>query len=301
MRVIAFKQKGQRRLGVEVEDGVIDMSVAAPDLPNDLGEILKANKLGKLQSAAKKAKKKAHVKKPAKLLPPIETPGKIICVGLNYVDHASESPYDKPDYPVLFLRVNTTLVGQNDAMIRPRASEQYDYEGEMVAVIGKKARHVPKSRALDAVAGYSVFNDGSVRDYQFKSPQWTSGKNFDASGGFGPVFVTADELPKGGRGLQLQTRLNGKVVQDANTRDLIFPVDELVAVASEVMTLEPGDIIVTGTPSGVGAFRKPPLWMKDGDVCEVEVEKIGVLRNPIKDEKAPKPRKTAAKKAAKRK
>jgi acylpyruvate hydrolase len=299
MRVVAFKQKGQRRLGVEVEDGLIDMSVAAPDLPNDLGEIIKANKLGKLQAAAKKAKKKAHVKMPSKLLPPIEAPGKIICVGLNYIDHAAEGGFEKPGYPVLFLRVNTTLIGQGDAMIRPRCSEQYDYEGEMVAVIGKKAKHVAKSRALDYIVGYSVFNDGSVRDYQFKSPQWTSGKNFDASGAFGPAFVTADELPKGGRGLALTTRLNGEVVQEANTRDLIFPVDELVAVASEVMTLEPGDIIVTGTPSGVGAFRKPPLWMKDGDVCEVEVEKIGVLRNPIKDEKAPKraaPKKAAAKK-----
>ncbi len=299
MRVVAFKQKGQRRLGVEVEDGLIDMSVAAPDLPNDLGEIIKANKLGKLQAAAKKAKKKAHVKMPSKLLPPIGAPGKIICVGLNYIDHAAEGGFEKPSYPVLFLRVNTTLIGQGEAMIRPRCSEQYDYEGEMVAVIGKKAKHVAKSRALDYIAGYSVFNDGSVRDYQFKSPQWTSGKNFDASGAFGPAFVTADELPKGGRGLALTTRLNGEVVQEANTRDLIFPVDELVAVASEVMTLEPGDIIVTGTPSGVGAFRKPPLWMKDGDVCEVEVEKIGVLRNPIKDEKAPKrpaPKKAAAKK-----
>lgn len=296
MRIVAFKQKGQRRLGVETEDGVIDMSVAAPDLPNDLAEVIRTKKLGKLQAAAKKAKKKALVKRPAKLLPPIEAPGKIICVGLNYASHAEESSFDKPDYPVLFLRVNTSLLGHGEAMIRPRCSEQYDYEGEMVAVVGKKARHVPKSRALDYIVGYSVFNDGSVRDYQFKSPQWTSGKNFDASGAFGPAFVTADEVPKGGRGLTLQTRLNGEVVQEANTRDLIFSVEELVAVASEVMTLEPGDIIVTGTPAGVGAFRKPPLWMKDGDVCEVEVEKIGVLRNPIKDEKAPK--KEASKKKA---
>ena len=130
-----------------------------------------------------------------------------------------------------------------------------------------------------------MFNDGSVRDFQFKSPQWTSGKNFDGSGPFGPDFVTADELPAGAKGLKLETRLNGQTVQSANTSDLIFPVDELVAVASEAMTLEPGDIIVTGTPAGVGAFRKPPLWMKDGDVCEVEVEKIGVLKNPVKAEK----------------
>ena len=171
-----------------------------------------------------------------------------------------------------------------EPLIAPKCSEQFDYEGEMVAIVGKGGRHIARDKALEHVAGYSVFNEGSVRDYQFKSPQWTSGKNFDGSGGFGPDFVTADELPPGGKGLKIVTRLNGETVQEANTDDMLFPVDEIIAVASEVMTLEAGDVLVLGTPAGVGAFRKPPLWMKDGDVCEVEVEKICCLSNPVKAE-----------------
>jgi acylpyruvate hydrolase len=142
-------------------------------------------------------------------------------------------------------------------------------------------KHITREKALEHVAGYSVFNEGSVRNYQFKSPQWTSGKNFDGSGGFGPDFVTSDELPPGGRGLKLRTRLNGQTVQEANTSDMLFTVEDIIAVASKVMTLEPGDVLVLGTPAGVGAFRTPPLWMKDGDVCEVEVEGICVLSNPV--------------------
>jgi 2-keto-4-pentenoate hydratase/2-oxohepta-3-ene-1,7-dioic acid hydratase in catechol pathway len=181
--------------------------------------------------------------------------------------------------------VATTLVGHNQPLIRPKLSGDFDYEGEMVVVVGRRGRHIPKKKALGYVAGYSIFNEGSIRDYQFKTPQWTVGKNFDGTGGFGPDFVTADELPKGAKGLRIQTRLNGQVVQDANTNDMIFDVADLVSIASESMTLEPGDVIVSGTPSGVGAFRKPPLWMKAGDVCEVEIEGIGTLSNPIKNEK----------------
>jgi 2-keto-4-pentenoate hydratase/2-oxohepta-3-ene-1,7-dioic acid hydratase in catechol pathway len=213
-------------------------------------------------------------------------PQKIICVGLNYVDHAAESPYkNAPTYPVLFNRFNTTLIGHNAPMIRPKVSEQFDYEGELVAVIGKRGRYIPKEKALGFVAGYSVFNDGSIRDYQFKSTQWLMGKNFDATGPLGPDFVTADELPAGAIGLQLKTRLNGQVMQNANTRDMIFDIATLVSTASDAMTLEPGDLIVSGTPAGVGFARKPPVWMKDGDVCEVEIEGVGTLSNPIKDEK----------------
>jgi 2-keto-4-pentenoate hydratase/2-oxohepta-3-ene-1,7-dioic acid hydratase in catechol pathway len=217
-------------------------------------------------------------------VPPVPQPGKIICVGLNYADHAAESPYDKPTYPVYFLRVASSLIGHNQPIIRPRVSEQLDFEGEVVAVIGKSGRAISMERALDHVVAYSLFNDGSLRDYQFKGPQWTLGKNFDGTGAFGPFLVSADELPKGGTGLNIRTTLNGQVVQDANTRDLLFPVAELIAKVSEAMTLEAGDIIITGTPSGVGFARKPPLFMKHGDVCAVEVEGIGVLRNPIRDE-----------------
>ena len=219
-------------------------------------------------------------------LAPVQNPGKIICVGLNYADHAAESPYAKPDYPVYFLRVNTSIVPHGGALVRPRVSDQFDWEGEMVAVIGKGGRAIPQSQALDHVIAYSIFNDGSLRDYQFKGPQWTLGKNFDGTGPFGPMLVSSDELPPGATGLKLETILNGQTVQSASTDDLIFPVAELVAKASEAMTLEVGDIIVTGTPAGVGFARKPPLFMKHGDVCEVRIEKIGTLSNPVRDEVA---------------
>ena len=219
------------------------------------------------------------------VLPPIPNPSKIICVGLNYADHTAESGFAKqPDYPTLFGRFASSLVGHKAPMIRPRVSEQLDYEGEIVAVIGRGGRHIPKARALDHVAGYALFNEGSVRDYQFKAPQWTVGKNFDGTGAFGPCLVTADALPPGCKGLRLQTRLNGAVVQDASTDDMVFDVATLVATISEAITLNSGDLIVTGTPSGVGLARKPPLFLKPGDVCEVEVEGLGVLVNPVEDE-----------------
>jgi len=285
MRISLIKTDKGKVLAARRGDDLVDLNKVQKGLGTDLSVILAKNGLRGLKKKIKDAPKSAVVKGSYKYLCPIERPPKIICVGLNYADHAKESPYEKPTYPVLFLRVTTSLVPHGGALIAPKASEQFDYEGEMVAIIGKAGRHISRADALKHVAGYSVFNDGSVRDYQFKSAQWTSGKNFDGSGGFGPEFVTADEVPEGAKGLKLLTRLNGQVVQEASTDDLLFPVDELVAVASEAMTLEPGDIIVTGTPAGVGAFRKPPLWMKHGDVCEVEVEKIGLLSNPVKAEK----------------
>ena len=219
------------------------------------------------------------------LLPPLPRPPKILCVGLNYVDHAAESPYkEAPSYPAFFPRFATSLIGHGQPIIRPTVSEELDFEGELVAVVGKGGRHIDKKDALDHVAGYSIFNEGSIRDYQFKTPQWTVGKNFDDTGAFGPVFVTADELPAGAAGLKIETRLNGQVVQSANTDDMIFSVADLVSIASQTMTLEAGDVIVTGTPAGIGWARKPPLFMKEGDVCEVEIERIGVLRNPVRDE-----------------
>jgi 2-keto-4-pentenoate hydratase/2-oxohepta-3-ene-1,7-dioic acid hydratase in catechol pathway len=240
----------------------------------------------KAKSAAAKAPASMRIAaKDAKLLPPLPNPGKIICLGLNYADHAAESPYAKPDYPVLFARFTTSLVGHGQPLIRPKCSERFDYEAEMVAVIGKRGRHVPKDKALDYVAGYSVFNDASVRDYQLRTPQWTIGKNFDGSGGFGPDFVTADELPPGGKGLTIECRLNGKVMQHANTSDMIFDVAETISTITEALTLDAGDILVMGTPAGVGFARKPPVFMKDGDVCEVEIEGIGLLRNPVVDER----------------
>ena len=218
------------------------------------------------------------------LLPPLPNPPKILCVGLNYADHSAESGFEVPGYPTIFGRFASSLIGHGAPIVRPRVSEQLDYEGEFVAVIGRRGRDIPKERALDHVIAYSLFNDASIRDYQFKAPQWTVGKNFDDTGSFGPYLVTADELPPGCAGLRLQTRLNGEVVQSASTDDLVFDVATLVSTLSEAFTLEAGDIIVTGTPSGVGLARKPPLWMKPGDVCEVELERLGVLRNPIVDQ-----------------
>ncbi|CAE6822141.1 fumarylacetoacetate hydrolase family protein [Paraburkholderia domus] len=217
-------------------------------------------------------------------LPPLTHPVKIICVGLNYADHTKESPYEQPSYPTLFPRFNTSLIGHRAPLIRPLISDSLDFEGELAVILGSGGRHIPQTHALDCVAGYSIFNDGSVREYQFKAPQWTVGKNFDGTGAFGPTFVTADELPAGGKGLKLETRLNGKVVQSANTSDMLFDVATLISVISEAITLEAGDVIVSGTPAGIGWAREPKLIMRDGDVCEVEIEGLGVLSNTVRDE-----------------
>ena len=217
-------------------------------------------------------------------LPPTQSAGKIICLGLNSADHAAEGGHKKPEYPSFFMRGNSTLVAHEAPILRPTCSEQLDYEAELVAIIGKTARHVSEADALDYVWGYSVFNEASIRDYQRKTAQWTIGKNFDDTGGFGPEAVTADEVSPAAKGLKIQTRLNGQTVQDANTSDMLFDVPETIRLLTECLTLEPGDVLVMGTPSGVGHARKPPLWMKAGDICEVEIEGIGVLRNPIADE-----------------
>ena len=218
------------------------------------------------------------------LLPPLRTSGKIICIGLNYVDHSIESGFIPPDYPTVFTRFTSSLIGAGAPIIRPRVSTQLDYEGELVAIVGVGGRHIAEKDTLDHVIGYSIFNDASVRDYQKKSPQWTIGKNFDNTGAFGPYLVTADELTPGAKGLHIETRLNGTVVQSASTKDMVFSVAQLISILSEAIMLSPGDIIVSGTPSGVGMARKPPLFMKHGDLCEVEIEGIGILRNTIEDE-----------------
>lgn len=215
---------------------------------------------------------------------PIAKPEKFICVGLNYALHAKEGGHDIPSYPSFFLRVPSSLVAAGSDVVRPKCSEQLDYECELAVVIGKRGRHIDEARALDHVFGYTLFNDVSLRDYQRKTAQWTAGKNFDATGPLGPHVVTADELPPGASGLSIRTRVNGKVMQDSNTRDMIFPVAQIISILSEFMTLAPGDIIATGTPSGVAHARTPPAWLKPGDTVEVEIEKIGVLQNSIVNE-----------------
>ena len=214
-------------------------------------------------------------------LPPLPFPEKVICFGLNYKDHAAESGFEAPKYPALFGRFPSSMVGHLGPIVMPKVSDQLDYEGELVAIVGKPGRNIPVERALEHVAGYSVFNDGSIRDYQFKSAQWMIGKNFDSTGAFGPAFVSADELEPGAKGLRLSTRLNGVELQSASTTDMIFDVATQISLMSDAMMLKPGDVFVTGTPSGVGAARNPKIFMKPGDVCEVEIEGIGLLSNPI--------------------
>lgn len=215
------------------------------------------------------------------LLPPVPNPGKIICIGLNYRAHAIEGGNAIPDYPAVFTRCATSLAAPGGAMLFPECSDMLDFEAELAVIIGKTAQNVAVADALHYVAGYSCFNDGSVRDYQRKSTQWTMGKNFDSTGGFGPELVTSDELPAGASGLRLVSRLNGNIMQDSNTADMIFDVATLIAILSEGMTLEPGDVIATGTPSGVGYARNPPVFMQPGDVIDIEIEGIGTLTNTV--------------------
>jgi len=289
MRLTSFDKKGRPALGFRVGDDIVDLKAADAGLPDDLLGFLHAGPDAFDRAATVAAKAGPALRTPfgkLKFHPPITNAGKIICLGLNYADHATEGGHAKPTYPSLFMRGPTSLVAHNEPIIRPRCSEQLDYEAELVAIVGRKARHVAEKDALSVIAGYSIFNEGSIREYQRKTTQWTAGKNFDKTGGFGPEFVTADELPPGAKGLRIQSRLNGKIMQDANTSMMLFDVPETVALLTEFMTLEPGDVLVMGTPAGVGHARKPPVWMKAGDVCEVEIEKIGVLRNPIEDEPA---------------
>ncbi|WP_217429535.1 fumarylacetoacetate hydrolase family protein [Sphingomonas bacterium] len=214
------------------------------------------------------------------LLPPL-MPGKILCVGLNYADHAAESNMALPEFPTLFSRFAASVVAPGAPIRLPRVSAALDYEGELAVIIGTPGRYIAKEAALDHVAGYSVFNDATIRDYQLRTSQWTIGKNFDGTGPFGPVMVTADALPPGASGLKIETRLDGEVMQRSSTDRLIFDVATLIAVISEAMALEPGDVIITGTPAGVGGARKPQRFMQPGEVCEVEIEGIGILSNAI--------------------
>jgi acylpyruvate hydrolase len=282
LRFVRYIEGGMPGLALKTADGLRGLKIG-PELA-DLDNLIDAG-TDALEFAAALLSQAPLIDE-AELVyaPPLPRPRKIICVGLNYSEHTAESPYEQPEHPTLFLRVATTLIGHEQPIVRPLCSDSLDFEGEMVAVIGKRGRHIQATDALDHVIGYSVFNEGSVREYQFHTPQWTLGKNFDNTGGFGPTFVTADELPAGGRGLQLTTRLNGEVVQSANTSQMLFSVEQIIASASEAITLEPGDVLVTGTPAGVGWGRDPKLMMHDGDVVEVEVEGIGLLRNPVRDE-----------------
>ena len=291
MKIVAFEGQGGARLGAVEDDQVVDLNAADSKLPADLGEFLAKNNgdTRPLADIAKRAPAGAH-KSLGDLTYrlPVGRPGKILCLGLNYLEHVKEGPNrdNIPKFPTIFMRGLTSLVPHGQPIIRPQVTETLDYEAEMILVVGKRAKHLTAANALSCIAGYSCGNEGSVREFQRKTTQWDMGKNFDRTGGFGPWLVTADELPPGAKGLKIESRLNGAVMQSDNTDNMMFPIVEMLVYITEGMTLEPGDVIFTGTPSGVGHARKPPVWMKNGDVCEIEIAGIGVLRNPIADEKA---------------
>lgn len=216
---------------------------------------------------------------------PIANPGTIICLGLNYTDHIKEGGYDIPDYPALFMRGKNSIMAAGAPLVRPNCSDKLDYEAELMFIVGKGGRHISEADALFHVFGYTVFNDGSVRDYQRKTHQWTPGKNFDNTGAIGPIVVTPDEVPAGAAGLKIESRVGSEILQSSNTANMIWSVAQTIATISEYTTLEPGDLIAMGTPPGVGHAKKPsPRWLKPGEVVDIEIEGIGICSNPIVDE-----------------
>lgn len=285
MKLVTFRSGDTTRLGVLDGEHVVDLNKADARVPADLRTALKAGV--DLHAAAQRAIASGEHRAPyasLELAPVVPEPGKIVCLGHNYYDHAKEGGNLKPVYPLIFFRGASSLIAHEDPVIRPRVSEKLDYEAELMIVIGKRARHVKRENALDYVFGYACFNDVSVRDYQKRTTQWTIGKNFDGTGAFGPWLVTADDLPPGGEGLTLRLILNGQVMQQASTSDMIWGVAETIELLTECLTLEPGDVVAMGTPAGVGWARDPSVWLKHGDVVEVDIERVGRLRNTVQDE-----------------
>src|SRR6201993_1294846 len=283
MRIAHFQTRGIPGIAVDEGSGWHGLTQRDGGFPGTLPE-LSAQGADLLRVGRSLAESPAIDLNAVRLLPPMPVPPKILCVGLNYDDHLEESGLKKPAYPEIFARFATSLIAHRQPIRRPRESSALDYEAELAVVIGRGGRRIHRDRALDHVAGYSLFNDATIRDFQLRTPQWTMGKNFDGTGAFGPWLVTPDALPPGARGLRIQGRLNGRVMQDARTDELIFSVPALIELISVAISLEPGDVIITGTPGGVGAARKPPVYMQPGDVFEVEIEGIGVLNNPVQDE-----------------
>jgi acylpyruvate hydrolase len=284
MRLLSFEISDRRSLALESDGAWLDLGFRNPQMPDDVASLLKSDDWRARVTAAAIGAPEIDLDRIA-FLPPIRNGEKILCVGLNYLAHVGESPYQVPDYPIFFPRFASGLIGHRAPMIRPPESDQLDFEVELAVIIGKTGRRISAEDALDHVAGYTILNEGSIRDYQFKSPQWTMGKNFDGTAGCGPWFVTADELPAGGKGLKIETRVNGLVEQSATTSDMMFDVATLISLASAVLTLRPGDMIATGTPAGVRFGRKPPVYLQPGDLCSLSIEGIGTLENIVQDER----------------
>ena len=283
MRIVHFEAHGI--LGIAADEGLGWHGLTQRDsgFPGTLSELI-AQDADLLLIGRNLAQSPAVDLNTVRLLPPVPAPPKILCVGLNYDDHLEESGLKKPTYPEIFGRFATSLIAHREPIRRPHESIALDYEAELAVVIGRPGRRISHEQALDHVAGYSLFNDATVRDFQLRTPQWTIGKNFDGTGSFGPWLVTPDAVPPGASGLRIQGRLNGRIMQDARTDQLIFSVPALIAMISVAMSLERGDVIITGTPGGVGAARKPPVYMQPGDIFEVEIEGLGVLTNPVLDD-----------------
>lgn len=284
MKLLTFRHDGREQVGVRVDDQVIPVSSVASNLPASILGMLAGGHLDALRSKVDSYDGDTIAVDDVEYQILIPRPGKVICIGRNYAAHAAEGGAETPTFPEVFFRGPTSLVAHQGAIVRPKCSEMLDFEAEIAFVMGKSCRHATEANALDYIAGYTLFNEATIRNYQKFSSQWTIGKNFDSTGAFGPELVTSDELPDGIAGMSLTTRLNGELMQDGRTDDLVFPVRTLVAILSECMTLEPGDVVVTGTPAGVGYARKPPIWMKAGDTVEIESPGIGKLVNTIRDE-----------------
>lgn len=287
MKLICFEHKGKHIAGLVEGEFVFPLSAIVPEAPEawaEAVEFLHTHNQEKIE-ARLAARRDGGIPLEKILFALPATPlSKIICVGLNYRDHAAETGQALPEYPVFFIRYPSSFVAHGEKIIAPRLSSKFDYEAELTVVIGSSVRHASAEEGLAAVFGYTMAMDGSVRDYQKRTHQWTLGKNFDASGAIGPWIVSANALPAGAKGLGVQARVNGETLQNGNTADMIFGVGHLVAALSECMTLHPGDLILTGTPAGVGFARTPPVYLKPGDQVEVEIEKIGELRNRIAKE-----------------
>lgn len=281
MKLISFEKDGKASFGLCVDSGIIDAGKVFNGKYDSIRDVLEHDDLAAL--AALEGNQADYALADITYLPVIPKAQKIYCIGINFMTHINEMKREKPDHPWVFMRTDHCQVGHEQEILRPQVSERFDWEGELAVIIGKTAHRVSKENALSYVAGYSIFNDGSIRDYQRHSQLFTTGKNFYKSGGFGPWMVTVDELPDP-TVMSLETRLNGEIMQSATMDDLCFDIPTLISYLSDIAPLCPGDVIVTGTPGGVGFGRDPFVWMKDGDVIEVKVSHIGVLRNYVRNE-----------------
>ena len=282
MKLVSYRHQGKETFGAVAGQGVVELGRRLGGRYAGVRALLEAGAVGEARKAAEAAQPDVALDQ-IEFLPPVRDPGKLLCVGLNYKTHVAETGRTETEHPSIFVRFPDSHVGHGQPMVKPRLSDHYDYEGELAIVIGKPAWRVAPADALAHIAGYACYNDGSIRDWQRHTTQWTPGKNFRASGAFGPWLVTADEIPDPTR-LTLVCRLNGQEVQRATTDLLIYTIPVIIQYITSFTELAPGDVIATGTPGGVGARRNPPLWMRKGDTVEVEISSIGVLRNPVVEE-----------------